>query len=147
MVSREEYTKCMVPHMKGGGPDRKLRFCIGAKLCSMKSETEEEAEKLCIEAAANPKPAKATRRKGKAGFGDLNALAACAVQKIDLDSLTPENIAATLTAALQDCSGIKAPSYKRFMTACMKEIGTGDFLTSQGDIKKCQSRWNESRVS
>jgi hypothetical protein len=65
MGKREDYTTCMVPWMKGGGPDRKVRFCVGAKICSGKASNEEEARRLCAEAAANPKPKKARKsRKG-----------------------------------------------------------------------------------
>lgn len=66
MGKREDYTTCMVPYMKGGGPDRKERFCIGAKLCSGKASTKEEAARMCAEAAANPKPRKPRKsRKGE----------------------------------------------------------------------------------
>jgi len=142
---KEDYRSCMAKNMGSGRlkglskEDRKIEFCSIAKQCS-KNLSPEEAKKLCIEAAANPKPT----RKRKSSF-DLTTLASCATQKIDFASLTPENMVPTLTAALQSCSGTKVPSYKRFMNACMKEIGTGDFLTSQPDIKKCQVRWNEIR--
>ena len=41
------YTECMKPYMSGGGANRKLRFCVGAKLCSGKASTEAEAGELC----------------------------------------------------------------------------------------------------
>ena len=63
MASREVYTQCMIPHMKGGGPDRKLRFCIGAKLCSGKAKTEAEARELCL-LPKEPKPATAKKARG-----------------------------------------------------------------------------------
>lgn len=61
MNKREVYTNCMKPHMTGGGPGRKERFCVGAKLCSGKASNEAEAKKLCAEAALNPKPPRARR--------------------------------------------------------------------------------------
>ncbi len=50
MATREEFNVCMKPHISGKDKtkeERKLGFCIGAKLCSGKAKTEEEAIKLC----------------------------------------------------------------------------------------------------
>ena len=65
-MDRAAYNKCMSPHMKGGGEDRKLRFCIGAKLCSGKAKSEEEARKACL-VPKEPKPAKAFKGKRSTG--------------------------------------------------------------------------------
>ena len=47
-MAREEYNKCMVPWIKGKeGLDRRMSFCVGAKLCSGKAKTQQEAEVLC----------------------------------------------------------------------------------------------------
>ncbi|HUV76258.1 MAG TPA: hypothetical protein VMW00_06405, partial [Dehalococcoidales bacterium] len=61
MGKREDYTDCMRPYMTGGGPERKERFCKGAKICSGKAANEEEAARICAEASANPKPPKEKR--------------------------------------------------------------------------------------
>jgi hypothetical protein len=57
MASREEYNKCMRPHMTGSKTkqQRKLDFCIGSKLCSSKAQTEEEALHLCSNIALKQK--------------------------------------------------------------------------------------------
>lgn len=49
MANREEYNICMRPYMTGSKPkeQRKLDFCVGAKICSSRAETREEAETLC----------------------------------------------------------------------------------------------------
>ena len=50
MASREIYNKCMSPHMKGKGltkDERRMKMCIGAKLCTGKASTEKEAIALC----------------------------------------------------------------------------------------------------
>jgi len=106
MGTRQEYTDCMKPFMTGGGPDRKERFCKGAKICSGKASTEQEAAQLCAEAAANPKPPKA-RKAGKKGSGSVNVsgVAACLVTKINPEELTEENIKETFTKALKACTG------------------------------------------
>lgn len=49
MRDREEYNACMRPYMTGSKPkeQRKLDFCVGAKVCSGKAKTEEEARAIC----------------------------------------------------------------------------------------------------
>lgn len=50
MATREEYNQCIKPHITGTGKtkeQRKLDFCIGAKLCSGKAKTEKEARAIC----------------------------------------------------------------------------------------------------
>ena len=49
-MSREEYNACMVPYMQGGSKTKEERehdMCIGAKMCSGKAKTLEEAEAIC----------------------------------------------------------------------------------------------------
>ena len=86
MGKREEYNKCMIPFMKGGGEDRKLRFCIGAKLCSGKSKTEEEAREICL-LPKEPKPVKAkTKRNGaKSCETGVMELTQCILDTLDRD--------------------------------------------------------------
>lgn len=106
MGKREDYTACMKPYMTGGGPERKERFCIGAKICSGKAANEPEAAKLCAEAAANPKPPKTKRGRKVCTLKDLNAISICLTQNIDLSTLTPENMQKVFSKALQECSGV-----------------------------------------
>ena len=101
------YTDCMKPYMAGGGTDRKLRFCVGAKLCSGKSATEADANKLCSQPRETKERAPVKERtKERAGQCAVNMapLAACAIRKIDWDTITQETFAEHLTAALQECS-------------------------------------------
>lgn len=116
MSKREEYTACMVPYMKGGGEDRKQRFCLGAKLCSKKAQNEEEAKRLCAEAAANPKPPKKPKGKKICTLRDLDAITTCVVESIDLGSLTTENMGKVFGDALRKCSG-GVPAKKRLTSA------------------------------
>lgn len=49
-ATREEYNTCMRPYITGKGKtreQRKLDFCIGAKVCSGKAQTDEEAKVIC----------------------------------------------------------------------------------------------------
>lgn len=84
MAKREEYTSCMRPYMTGGGPERKERFCIGAKICSKKAETESEAKTLCAQAAANPKPGK--KRSQKVAECDISSITDCMLTSIDFNA-------------------------------------------------------------
>jgi len=58
MATREQYNACMRPYITGSKPkeERKRAFCVGAKICSGKARTEEEADQLCAKAV--PKWAK-----------------------------------------------------------------------------------------
>lgn len=49
MASREEYNNCMRPYMTGTKTkkERQHDMCVGAKICSGKAKTKEEAEKIC----------------------------------------------------------------------------------------------------
>ncbi len=150
-MDRKAYTSCMTPHMKGTGKTKEQRqndMCIGAKLCTGKASTHEEAERLCAEQAKIPKPFKAKGARGKCRI-ELSNLASCLSTTLSLEGLTPDNLAPRLAAALQTC-GVRKPasntSYRRFMNTCVREQG-GDFKTAQRDIKVCQGKWNEQEAA
>ncbi len=49
-MDREKYNACMRPYISGKDKtkeERRFGFCIGAKLCSGKAKTEEEAAVIC----------------------------------------------------------------------------------------------------
>ena len=121
MGKREDYTSCMKPYMIGGGPGRKERFCIGAKVCS-KGVSEQEAAKLCAEAAANPKPPKEKRGRKFCTLRDLEAISTCLTENINLSGLTPENMGGVFSDALKKCSGATS---KR-ITSAKKALETMD---------------------
>ena len=59
MATREEYNACMRPFITGKGKtkdERKRSFCVGAKVCSGKAQSEEQAAELCAKSV--PKWAK-----------------------------------------------------------------------------------------
>ena len=49
MATRTEYNDCMRPFITGSKPkeERQRGFCVGAKVCSGKARTEEEAAQMC----------------------------------------------------------------------------------------------------
>lgn len=153
MGTRAEYTECMTPHMKGLGKTKEQRqrsMCLGAKFCSGKASSTAEAEKLCDEAAANPKPPKAPRRRrGKGGVTDLVTLSTCVSRKIKIDELTPENLITSLHAALESCSvgATGASDYKKFMRDCVKtNTVTNTFPESIKLVKQCEINWREQQM-
>ncbi len=109
-MDRVAYNKCMSPHMKGGGEDRKLRFCIGAKLCSGKFNTEEEARKACL-VPKEPKPQKVRGGKGGAQSCEKSVLklAECVVNRLVENNvykdqaLNINSVGAAVTNALLEC--------------------------------------------
>ena len=119
-MDRQKYNSCMAPFMKGGGEDRKLRFCVGAKLCSGKSKTEEEARQICL--TQPPKEAKPRKRKAGANCAqDMATLANCVITAISPQQLTPENFQRVLTETLQQCGCSKVTKPTR-MERAMAEI-------------------------
>jgi hypothetical protein len=48
-MDRKEYNQCMRPYLTGSKTkeERKRDFCVGAKICSSKVSTREEAEQIC----------------------------------------------------------------------------------------------------
>ena len=147
-MNREVYNSCMSPYMKGPGKSKEERhhdMCIGAKLCSQKAQTEEEAEKLCaeaaVEAATNPKPT--TKRKSKCAI-DINALAICVIKGIADEELTLAN----LSPVIAGCAGQKPAKTGReaFIKKCFKEnasSGQVDIKEGQKLRSMCSQQWKE----
>jgi hypothetical protein len=48
-MDREAYNQCMAPYMQGqkSKEQRQFDMCVGAKLCTGKASTREEAEQIC----------------------------------------------------------------------------------------------------
>ena len=49
-MDRAQYNSCMSPFIRGKDKtkeERQTGFCVGAKLCSGKAKTEEEARTIC----------------------------------------------------------------------------------------------------
>ena len=99
-MDRTEYTACMTPHMKGKGKTREERaraMCIGAKLCTGKASTEEEAVRLCEEASrakaeaepsGEPKPKRTTRKiLGRDCDQKAATLGECLLPILDINDL------------------------------------------------------------
>ena len=60
-MDRATYNECMRPYITGSKPkeQRRLDFCVGAKICSSKASTREQAEEICRQ----PKPVKVKRQE------------------------------------------------------------------------------------
>jgi hypothetical protein len=76
----------MVPWMKGSGSqeDRHMRMCIGAKLCSGKAITEEDAHMICSQPKL-PKLRKKNKESPKACLRNVEELTECIISKMESD--------------------------------------------------------------
>lgn len=107
-MDRKAYNECMRPYITGSKPkeQRKLDFCVGAKLCSQKASSREEAERIC----SLPKEPKAPKntgnpsKKGNPGNNqrEIAKLAHCMVDKINIATVTDIK---SLEMALIDAMG------------------------------------------
>lgn len=73
-MDRKVYNKCMGDYIRGKGKtpeERRIGFCVGAKMCSGKAAEESEARELCLVARSEPKPPK-VRKNAKKDTCDLN---------------------------------------------------------------------------
>lgn len=134
----------MIPWMKGGGEDRKLRFCIGAKTCSGKAKSEAEAREVCL-LPKEPKPPKA--RKTRRGTIDTTVLAACVIKALDGSAITLDN----LVPIIAGCTGQKVDkplTRERFIKKCFRENSvTGDIKEAQKLRSFCTAQWKEREAS
>lgn len=107
MPTREEYNACMRPYITGKKPkeQRKLDFCVGAKLCSSKSKTKEEAERLCRQ----PKPPREPKEPSgqKRGRGkvcspqSIETIASCLITHTNFDvAVTDQQLRESLSLCM-----------------------------------------------
>lgn len=101
-MEQEQYRACMKPYMAGAGPDKRMRFCVGAKICSGKAKSEAEAQQICL--SQPPKTDKPRSRRRKDCPKEMATIAQCAVVAMASVKLTPENLESTLTEILQKCA-------------------------------------------
>lgn len=148
-MDRQAYNECMIPFMKGGGPDRKLRFCTGAKICSGKAASEDEARQICI--SQPPKEPKKRKARKTVDCGkEMARVSACLAPL--LVETEEELTISRLTAMLQQCACGKAEKIvekivdkKQFIKACYKEnpiISLKDFAPIR---KLCLTKWEQSQ--
>lgn len=100
-ADRTAYNNCMKPYMRGSGEDKRLSFCVGAKVCSGKAASEDQARQICLtEPHGEPKPRKSKKNCGT----QMLDLANCVVGKLTPDALSSSRkLNAILTDILQEC--------------------------------------------
>lgn len=106
IMDRAKYNSCMSPYMKGQMPveERRLKFCVGSKLCSGKAKSEEEARRICSQPKP-PKPESARRvKKPVSCEKEMFQLTECMVEHIDMDQASNVNsIGSAIMNALMAC--------------------------------------------
>jgi len=80
-------------------------MCVGAKLCSGKAQTEEDARRICS-LPKEPKPVKIAQvKRGQSCEGDIVKLSQCLVDNIDMNLASNINsIEVAIRNALMECS-------------------------------------------
>lgn len=106
-MRREEYNACISKGLKGktfGKEERKLEFCVVAKLCSSKIKDREEAERICS-LPKEPKPLKASKKqKPQSCEKEVAKVAHCMVDKIDMNLASNINsIETAIINAMVEC--------------------------------------------
>lgn len=106
-MKREEYNSCIAKNMTGkrlSKEERKLEFCIVAKLCAGKVKNREEAKLVCS-LPKEPKPAKASRaKKPQTCEKEALQLAHCVADRIDMGLASNINsIETALVNAIIEC--------------------------------------------
>lgn len=106
MASREEYNACITPYMTGKGKTREERqrtMCIGAKLCTKKAATEEEADKICQEAPSKPIKSATVKRGTKKCFTQVEPITSCLLGKIETIDLSKVKLSDILGDMVSVC--------------------------------------------
>ena len=91
-MKQEEYRSCVAKGLRGKTlqpEERKLEFCMVAKLCSKKASSRQEAELICKESASKPKPLKqpSAKKGSKSCEKQAVKLVDCIVENIPQESL------------------------------------------------------------
>lgn len=82
-MDRTAYNDCMKPWMsgqRGGNLPQQSRFCVGAKLCSGKASSEEEALQICQTTASHEKAPRRTKKNRC--IEDAHSVAECLINKL-----------------------------------------------------------------
>ena len=133
-MKQEDYRSCMAVGLKGkkglSKEERQKLFCVQSRLCSGKANNEEEAQKLCDEAALQPKTPKKPRASGGKCKIDSAALAICIITALEGTEISQ----AKLVPIISGCTGqkVEIPSREKFIKKCFRENAV------TGDIKEAQ---------
>lgn len=132
-MDREKYNACMSPFIKGKDKtkeERRLGFCIGAKLCSGKAKTEEEARTICN---APHLPKWAAEKKEEENLTcpqriDRSLKAIVEVREL-IKAGTTEKIKEPLATILQDVHACAPEEVVRLATDTLNDVKkiSGDF--------------------
>ena len=85
-MNQTEYRACMSENMKGtqlSKEERKLEFCVTAKLCSKKAGNRDEAVGMCNQPKEPKQPKKSRSGKGGSCKVEAEELAFCMLQNLE----------------------------------------------------------------
>jgi len=108
-MERAKYNACVANGLRGKEltkDERKLEFCVVAKVCSGKANNREEALTICSQPKP-PKPEKTRKKKAETPEScekDVFKLSKCMVPHIDMDLAGNVNsIEAAIVNAMMEC--------------------------------------------
>ena len=91
-MDRAAYNRCMTPFMKGSKTREQRQFdmCVGAKACSGKAASRDEAERICS-LPKEPKQRVSKRKKGASCEAEVITVSQCMLDKIDFKRVMNQN--------------------------------------------------------
>jgi len=132
----------MSPYITGSKPkeQRTLDFCVGAKMCSGKASSEDEARQICS-LPKDPSEVKPKKTRGRCKV-DIVALTGCIIETLDDTEITQAKLAAIISGCLGQ--KVETPSREKFIKKCFKENAvTGDIKEAQKLRSMCTAKWKE----
>lgn len=141
-MDREAYNQCMKPHMSGKGKskeERRIGMCVGAKLCTGKASTEEEALRICS-VPKLPKWAKSAEKSIKEdGVGSCEERTSIIRRDLEIIALKVrqgeaeevKNIAARVLVYTQSCQGDEVFAKAVSAMNDVHELGTRHYLKAE----------------
>lgn len=143
-MDRAAYNECMRPYISGSRPkdERKRAFCIGAKICSGKADSEEHAAELC--ARTIPKWAKKALPKGEKPLPCADRISrvhqtidaiSLAVKSGDVEEILPAS--AQMLDDISQCGSPAVIELANLAAADIKDISKRFYMKGEGaEIQK-----------
>jgi hypothetical protein len=145
-MDREDYNNCMRPYISGSGKSKEKRkqdFCVGAKICSQKASSREEAVQLCSKSV--PKWAKQAMPKEEEQLScparmtrvhqTIDAIT-LGLKTGDVDGMLPAS--AQLLNDITQCAPTEVRELANIVTWDLKDLSKRPYL--KGEAKDVQNK-------
>lgn len=134
-MDRKAYNECMRPYITGSKPkeERKRDFCVGAKICSGKAQTREEALTLC----AMPKGDNLSCKERIARVHKTIDAITLRLKAGDIKEMVP-----ACTQILSDVTKCRPGEVADLASVAVKEIKKGDSKDAQTKLEALKALLN-----